>query len=690
MAGSDSMISGARGECPRFEKTAFYPMGRLLEGTHVNISKTTALTRGLLMLSILFGSTTVFGAPGGDFLPPQCVEPTRDVIVGDTASDPSCDYNDIQSAISSAFTNSQCETTVHVTREHLYTNQALVVDSSRNITLAGWGDGVTCADIRTNDCTIFGCTLPAAATNPLVTISGGSGSSVIHVDGNSNLSLLNLTITGGSVASDQKGGGIYFDGTGAVTLTSTTVSLNHAGYGAGININGDGGAASLTLNDYSQILVNTADASGGGIRLEGNARLYALKPHTLIGFNKALNGYGGGMEVLGPARADIGSPGFGGLPVIYSNDAEYGGGMDIETFNSDALATVRMFTTDPTQPVQLSDNFASHAGGAVYLISHSATFADNGVATFCAYDFRIEDNAAPEGAAIYADADFSEFGITVGGNVALNTNPASFDDSNAPLCSTPELPTALGATECASGVTCNELSGNIAEDQNNQPTSGAIILLQSDAELIADRFKMRNNTGAHLIREIGDDFTDAQITNCLLADNTLTAEVIALTDGDDADIRMDACTVAGNSVDAPYVFSAPGTFLLFNSIIDQPGRGTVDPAVTDGNSASHVLTNDKSSLPDTVYIEQGEPTFVNASTGDYHLLPSSLGVDDAPIDNTLPNTTDLDRNMRVVDLSDIANNFGPMDLGAYEIQSDGSPTCIVSDTIFCNGFEPGG
>jgi len=98
-----------------------------------------------------------------------------------------------------------------------------------------------------------------------------------------------------------------------------------------------------------------------------------------------------------------------------------------------------------------------------------------------------------------------------------------------------------------------------------------------------------------------------------------------------------------------------------------------------------VLSNDRSTLPDTAYIGEGEPTFVNATTGDYHLVSTSRGIDAAPIDAyyfPAPHA-DLDRRPRVVDLPDVPNNFGPMDLGAYEIQ----PACSSTDTVFCNGFD---
>jgi hypothetical protein len=616
---------------------------------------------------------------------PFCLNDNRNVFVGDTAGDSACDFNDLQSAIDSAYTNAECHLTIHVTRERTYTNQHLIVNNHRNVALAGWGDGATCAAIRSACSIAEGCPLPPAASNPLVTISGLAGNSVIHIDGGeSNVSLLNLTITGGSVGADQNGGGIYYIGHGSLSLTSTTVNLNHAGYGAGISMTGSGGQASLYLNAYSQILVNTAAVSGGGIRLDGNARMYALQPHTLIGFNHAPNGYGGGIEVLGPARADIGSSGFNGLGVIHGNDAQYGGGIDILTFNGGADAVVRLFTTDPNNPVQISDNFASHTGGAVYLRPLYDLFSQ-AQAELCAYDFRINGNVAPEGAAIYSDADYT-VDSAHGGLIVLNKN-----DSAVSSCVTPEAPSALGAVACAANVPCNEFVGNKAADQSNQPTAGSTILLQSGSDLDGDRLRMRANTGGHLLREIGDVYsstTGATFSNCLLVDNSVTQELAAQTDGNSAFVELASCTVAGNQIGALNAFNASGSFFLFDTIIDQPGHSTTNPSITNPNFVTHVLTNDRSTLPDSVYVHQGAPTFVDAAHGDYHLMPTSLGVDNAPIETGFIATTlDLDRKPRVVDLPTVANNFGPMDLGAYEVRLQAVLSCAVDDTIFCNGFE---
>lgn len=582
-----------------------------------------------------------------------------------------CQYDDIQSAIDAV---GECPTVIDITREHLYTHQHLGITDKPNLTLQGWGDGVTCSMIHGP--LDFPPYAPPDSTAPLLTIAGSNdgGGSVLYVTGNTNLAVRNLTISGGLTCDTCSGGGISFSGQGSLASTRSTISFNEAAYGAGINVNGSSGPTTLTLDSDTLVLSNTADISGGGIRVEGNTRLYALKRNTLIAYNHAANGYGGGLEVLGPARADIGSPGYNGLGVIYGNDAAYGGGIDILSFDHDADAIVRLFTTDAHNPVQLTNNFASHTGGAVYLKPFES-IAGEGAAELCAYDFRIEDNAAVEGAAIYSDADYAIDGTTSGGGVSLNgpTPPGHY-------CVRTEAPPALGAVACAPDAPCNTLVGNKAEDAGGNPTDGSIVLLQDYAGVEGNRLHVRRNVGAHVLREVGEG-SYAHLTDCLLADNTLSGELAAQSGEDYSGVNLDSCTIAGNAIGAPYVFLAPH-FFLYNSIVDQPGRATVDPAATEPLDVAHVLTNDRSTLPDTAYIDEGEPTFADAVNGDYHLVSTSLGVDSTPIDANGPHA-DLDRKPRVVDLPGVPDTFGPMDLGAYEIQ----PACSSTDTVFCDGFD---
>ena len=98
------------------------------------------------------------------------------------------------------------------------------------------------------------------------------------------------------------GGGIHFDGTGSLRLDTTTLKNNKADYGGGINFTGSGGPAVLTLDIYSQVINNSAAGSGGGIRIDGQGYLSAMRDGTLIALNHAPEGYGGGINVVGPAH----------------------------------------------------------------------------------------------------------------------------------------------------------------------------------------------------------------------------------------------------------------------------------------------------------------------------------------------------------------------------------------------------
>ena len=513
------------------------------------------------------------------------------------------------------------------------------------------------------------CADPNIDANENTTISGAGndGGPVFDISSaGGDVFLGNLFITGANRAGD--GGGIAFIGQvgGALILKNTIITGNHAGYGAGINVNGANSPAALVLEDNNLIDFNTAATSGGGIRVEGNTRLYALSPQTLIGYNHADGGYGGGIEVIAPARADIGSPGYNGLAAIYGNSALYGGGIAGVEDNNANPSQVRVFTVDAEHPVAISDNTASASGGALYV---------GGLQSYnnlCLYDFRIDDNTAPDGAAIY---------VNTLGRVGINANPF---ESGADSCVSPEPPPQLGAVACALDAPCNEIDRNVAEDTSGNPTEGSAISVQSDAWARGDRLRMQRNEGGHVIGAFatGFDTSSVDLNDCLLTDNVSTRELIATGSDGISDLSMKSCTIAGNAVGAPFVFLSYGEFSLHNSIIDQPQRATVDEA---GDStfiyADYVLTNDTATLLGHIGVAQGEPAFVDAGNGDYHLAPNSMGLDFAPSGTG----SDLDRNPRTVDLSAVVNLYGSMDLGAYELQS--VPACSAADTIFCSGFE---
>lgn len=576
-------------------------------------------------------------------------------------------YADLQTAID----NVACSNTViSIAGGVTLANVALEINNKTNLTIVGLGAGTTCNSPPPVCDPEVGCGGGGGAPpNPNVRLEGTGGSSVFYIHGNSSVTLESLELTKGG---GSFGGGVHFTGTGALTLVNTKVDNNDATYGAGIRFNGSGGDATLALGAGTLIQLNTASGNGGGILVDGSARLFALQPYTQISFNHAANGLGGGIEIEGPALADIGSPGYNGSPVVYGNDAEYGGGISIYSHDT-SVGAARLFTTDPTAPVAVSNNSASHTGGGIYLQPNSEY-----TPYLCAYDFRIDDNAAQEGSAIYGD-EWSTLGNYYGAEIYLNTDQGG-------ECGTPETIDTLGAVRCKAGITCNTVNNNTAETISSQPTAGSAILAQTAAVLAANRLIMRNNHGAHVIRTFGPylDPSSGSIVNCLIADNTLTAEMIRIDDdglSPAVATTFDGCTIVNNSNQgAPVIYSAHG-LTLTNDIVDEAGINTLNYAGPGNDlTVGHVLATDISTLPAAAGIDQGEPLYVDAAHFDYHLQPTSTGIDFAPANGGV----DLDGNPRDVNLSGVSNPT-PRDIGAYERQNRFQ--CGTSDSVFCNGYD---
>jgi predicted outer membrane repeat protein len=606
------------------------------------------MSTSILSITIPLAGFLLFGAPAAMAVCTPGATYVR--YVGDTASNPECTDNDIQSAIN----HTECPNTIIViTREHTYTAQHLDINN-KSLTLIGKPDGVACGEQIE----------PIPPPSPQVAISGAghSGDSVIYIHGDSNVTLQYLSIEGGSNLGGY-GGGIHFDGTGSLVLDMTYVKNNVADYGGGINFTGSGGPATLTLAGYNQVISNSAAGSGGGIRMDGQSFLSATHDNILIALNHAPDGYGGGINIVGPAHADIASPGFG-VGVVYSNDAKYGGGIAI-TSSGDDDAKVNLFTADSSRPVRITDNFAWSSGGAFYLKGNVGTIGSftHSVAILCALDFHIDNNSAAEGSAIHADYD-SNPTYASGGQVYLNNCGG--------------LPPS--ARRCAFGVPCNTINGNVASDDQSNATLGATIRVGDASKVLGNRFAMQGNLGGYAIRSSGDA-GEARVSNCLQTNNQLTRQLVNAGGGY---LEINNCTLANNAILSTDTIHAEGGLTLVDSIIDQPGNlALAYSGGAPGPDIRYVLSTDVSTLPGITGIMAGAPTYVNAANGDYHLQMESLGVDYAPM--IAGDDRDLDNFLRDQDLPQVINSWGGRDLGAYERQR--TFACSVNDTIFCHGFE---
>jgi hypothetical protein len=616
------------------------------------------MARGILLIAVL--TVLLLARDAAAF----CSPIAHYIYVGNTATDIGCNADDIQTAINVVVCPN---TTVVVTSERSWTSQALMV-TNKSFTLSGTTGG---CGAPTNCDPILGC--GGGGTKPV--LHGTGSSPVLFVYGASSVTVQNIDITGGG---GSQGGGIEFGGTGTLTVTGSTILNNNATDGGGIYAVGLGGIATVNLGTGTQIKQNTATGDGGGIYLGGGTRLLALSPYTFIGYNQALNGYGGGIMVAGPppAQAEIGSPGYNGSPVIQFNDAAYGGGIAVvaqppETI--DRNVEVRLFATDPNYPAAISSNNASQKGGGVYIKSAFDASAVHPIyAQFCAAAFRMDGNVAADGAAIYSDyiaATINQNEFDYGGVVYVNSTKCQDSNYSATLAS-------LGAVDCAPGVTCNTVNDNGSLDASNQPTSGATISLHTGAFFDIERFAMRFNDGGSAFHVFSAVNGQSLLSTCLIADNSVTDELFNL-QGYTPEIYN--CTIANNTIGGASVFyavfPAPGGYSLRDSIVNQPGVATRNAgSAFDGEN---ILSND-STFATTV----GSPTFVDAAAGNYHLQLSSLGIDYAQT-NATPSTVDLDGLSRVFDIPTVTNYEGPTDLGAYEHH----PTCYRSDTVRCDGFD---
>jgi hypothetical protein len=503
----------------------------------------------------------------------------------------------------------------------------------------------------------------AATSTGVTTLSGQGGAqdSVVTIRGSGNDVLLErLNLIRGDEVHDGYGGGLDFKGSGYVTLRDVAVSQNYAGYGGGISVIADGGSAQLRLEAGSVIQLNTAQFSGGGVRLEGDAYMSMLGINSIITGNEVigidptnnqpLHGEGGGLQVIAPAIADIGSPGIGNGTIV-ANTARYGGGIAINATDRGVDGRVNLFTTDRAQPVRIYGNRATGAGGGIY-----AGAANNwpigglpyhSVGRLCALDTRIDSNIAPEGSAIYLDTDdfLTDY---YGGQAYINREI---------FC--PSHPTRA---RCGPGDTCNTIQGNRSEDAAGQATDGATITVQNDGVIDASQIEIAANTGAYVIHGFDDSYT--YLDSVLIAGNTATTYLIRIEDDENVLFVRDS-TLAGNSIGSDRVISMNGDFELARSIIWQPG---VTSLVHSGSMVvESTLASEAGSLGGAPGAVVAFPRFVDMDRGDYRLRAASPAID--YVQQSGLNPWDVAGATRGMRLDIVPRAAGLVrDIGAYERQ----------------------
>jgi len=591
-----------------------------------------------------------------------------------------CSHANIQAAINAAGT---CPVIIEVTREHLYgggycdptqPSGCHLAISGKSVTLQGRADGETCYALT--QC-IPGPSCPApSSTTPQVTLDGGnSGGRVLSISGGSNVNIRNLTITHGAPGAGASGGGIDFTGFGNLNITRSTIATNSAGYGGGISVSASGGTVNLRLQGNTLIQNNTAEVSGGGIRVEGSTRLFALFDQTLITFNHALGAYGGGIEIIGPARADLGSPGYNGAGVVSNNDGIYGAGIAVVD-NGNGNAVLRTFADSASRPTVIENNSGAIHGGGVFA---------TGEADVCLFASRVADNIAEDGSAVFRSCRPTNLDSCA--NYAAGSNAGLFinDDATArpgTQCGPETVATLGGKATCLPGdEDCGAVDGNLTQHQDASPSAGSTIT--GYGAFVIRHLRMRDNVAYSGMNAGGGG---PSLYRCLIADNFFSGPALEFGGGTG---RLHACTITHNVIDDAFVLKwdfVHDVDIAYN-IIDQPPRYTVNWLNYGGGGSfdvSYTMSNRLDGLPqNNPSIVQGVPSYVDAANRDYHLK----AIDQTALDfGGASSDEDLDGKDPQVDLPGVSNFLGLADLGAYERQNM-FYNCGTNDSVFCNGFE---
>ena len=232
------------------------------------------------------------------------------------------------------------------------------------------------------------------------------------------------------------------------------------------------------------------------------------------------------------------------------------------------------------------------------------------------------------------------------------------------------------------------IANNIARSTSGDDRSGAAVMLEhsvavaSPSRVVLAGARLLDNRGSSIFADTClsiecDSDSQLIIRNSLVAYHPEAPVLAQLNIGSTLEILSSTITWTGTSPDPHSILQVNGAVTIRRSIVWEPGRDLIGGLVPFGVVADEVLVADASELGGQANILVGDPLFVAAGGGDFHLAANSPAVDVATAHPGLQ--WDADGYPRQVDLPDRPNGLGAADLGAFERQ--------LSDSIFSDGFD---
>ena len=541
--------------------------------------------------------------------------------------DRACDFTDVQAAIDHAEAVPGPDV-IRLVHTRPYTAESLVIDDEDDLNLVGGYDH--CAD--------------GTASGEKAVVEGAAGQSepIVEVLGRGTVKLRFLELAG-----NTEGRGLDVACEGCTVQLLDVVVRDNA---QGVRVQ--------TANCWSGCPERTALLVGANVAITGNRseRLDGVPsqgagiavhraifdmshaPGSEVSYNVS-GGDGGGILL---ANASFGLV---GALVIYNTAGENGGGIAVT-----GSSTLWMYPTGPGSLPRLRDNRAQGRGGALFV--EGDLYGPGSSVT--GWDTLIDGNFAEEGGAAYV-ASGSE------GTTTLCLRSVRLVPEGDGMCGQARPPT--GAVACPADEACNMVLDNVADYRG-----GAVMSYGPRTRVRLSHQRVMSNLGfsvfGHDDGVLAVSASDVRVDDSLIAENRPRFAIVLNSRLARTTIRRS--TIANHGV-WPLYLDDSGDLELVDSIVWEPDTTTLFRTGASGaDLVRMVLAWEVESLggPSPHVQATTNPGFV--SLLDYRLRPDSPAVD---FSDTTANVADLAGQARGVDLPEVIGGFGPLDLGAYELQN---------------------
>jgi len=463
-----------------------------------------------------------------------------------------------------------------------------------------------------------------SSNNSGITVLGGGSEAVFRINGQSEVTLRNLSI------SDSESRGIIAEGEAVVLLESVDVSKNQAG----IRVLG---GAFVSIDDDSVVsehgTLDTRVPKGGGIWCFGDNSYVSLTGRVLI--NRADDG--GNIHISDGCFLDVS----GGAEIRGNGvaTAVNGGGVMVDN------GGVMLISGDSSR-VKITDHFASDNGGGVYV---------NGTGRAVIFNAFIGRNSSfGNGNALYA----SNGGATENQVVIDRRENCDFLISCSEIDNNSDGYSVIYVNNSKVKISRTLIEHNDYFQSDDEirgmitATNGAYVQLAYSS--------ITNNEARYLIHNEGSRFEMTHVTS---TDNTYISD-------------------SGSGINKPYAWGNElnsSTLRIENSIFQ--GTQGADDRTTSGVFAKCNLVENSTDWPETsgAYVV-GLADFNNVAGGDARQQSSSLGVDMCQRD-TFGWSTERDIEYQVLAVNDATNPQGePGEVdGMYDAGFDEVYTNIGDD-----------